>query len=587
MRCPACGGETPDGKRFCKHCGGSLAAVCPACGAPLEADNRFCVDCGAAISPAVSSLEAVEGPVAERRLCSVLFVDLVGFTSLAEGRDPEEVRELLSDYFERAAGVISRYGGTVEKFIGDAVMAVWGAPVAKEDDAERAVRTALEVIASVNELGAERALPGLSSRAGVVTGEVAITIGKVAEGMVLGDTVNSASRLQSVAPTGGVLVDEATLRASTRAIAFAEVGELSLKGKSQRVKAWQALRVVAQRRGVGRSEGLEAPFVGRAEELRLMKDLLATTEREHRARLLSVMGVPGIGKTRLVWELAKYTDGLAEEVHWHEGRSPAYGDGITFWALGEMVRMRAGIGESEEPASSRAKLSACVAEFVAEESEPRWVEASLAHLLGLGEAPPGDRNELFSTWRAFFEAVADTAPTVMVFEDLQWADVGLIDFVESILEWSFNHPILVVTLARPELLERRPTWGAGQHSFTSLHLEPLPDTEMGELLHGLVHGMPGDVVEAVRARAEGVPLYGVETVRMLLDRGVLGATTAATASAGSSAPSRFPTPCTPLSPPASTPSLPRSAPSYRTPQLSGGPFPSRPSSASTLERPPP
>ncbi|MGD0595288.1 MAG: AAA family ATPase [Acidimicrobiales bacterium] len=302
---------------------------------------------------------------------------------------------------------------------------------------------------------------------------------------------------------------------------FSEVGELQLKGKSEPVTAWRALRVVAQRRGVGRSEALEAPFVGRAEELRLMKDLLAATEREHRARLLSVTGVPGIGKTRLVWEFAKYTDGLVEPVHWHEGRSPAYGDGITFWALGEMVRMRAGIGESEEPGSSRAKLSACVAEFVADERDRRWVGASLAHLLGIGEAPPGDRNELFSAWRSFFEAVADTATTVMVFEDLQWADAGLIDFVESILEWSSNHPILVVTLARPELLDSRPAWGAGQHSFAALHLEPLSETEMGDLLHGLVEGVPDEVVEAVRARSEGVPLYGVETVRMLVDRGVL------------------------------------------------------------------
>jgi len=523
---------------------------CPACGAPLDADNNFCVDCGTPVAAAIASASpraaGVAKPVegrglgAERRLCSVLFVDLVGFTPLAEKRDPEEIRELLSLYFERAQAVIGRYGGTVEKFIGDAVMAVWGAPVANEDDAERAVRAALDVVASVTELGRESGLPDLAARAGVVTGEVAITIGKGAEGMVVGDAVNSASRLQSVAPPGTVLVDESTWRAASGAIAFTEVGELSLKGKEESVKAWRALRVVAQRRGVGRSEGLEPPFVGRGEELRLIKDLLHVTAGEQRAHLLSVTGVPGIGKTRLAWEFRKYVDGLAETVYWHEGRSPAYGDGITFWALGEMVRMRAGIGESEEAASAKGKLSSCVAEFVADSDEGRWVEARLAHLLGLAEARPGDRNELFSAWRTFFERIAAGGPTVMVFEDLQWADPGLIDFVESILEWSSKHPILLITLARPELVDRRPAWGAGQHNFTSMHLEPLSEQEMEELLHGFVKGVPEDMADQVRDQAEGVPLYAVETVRMLVDRGVLVRSDGAFSLAGELRPIQIP-----------------------------------------------
>jgi len=451
----------------------------------------------------------------------VLFVDLVGFTPLAEKRDPEEVRELLSLYFERAQAIIARYGGTVEKFIGDAVMAVWGAPVANEDDAERAVRAALEVVGSVAELGRSVELPDLSARAGVVTGEVAITVGKVAEGMVVGDTVNAASRIQNAAESGTVLVDEVSWRAASKAIVFEEVGALQLKGKAEPVHAWRALRVVAERRGVRRPEGPEPPFVGRDEELRLAKDLLQATSLERRARLVSITGVPGMGKSRLVLEFRKYVDGLAETVYWHEGRSPAYGEGITFWALGEMVRMRARISESEDAASSRSKLTACVAQFVTDPGEQRWVEARLAHLLGLAEAPPGDRNELYSAWRTFFEHISDAAPIIMVFEDLQWADAGLIDFIESILEWSRNHPILVVTLSRPEFMDRRPNWGARQRSFTSIHLEPLTDAEMADLVHGLVEGVPDEVVEAVRARAEGVPLYAVETVRTLVDRGVL------------------------------------------------------------------
>jgi class 3 adenylate cyclase/tetratricopeptide (TPR) repeat protein len=532
MRCAACGGDNPEGKRFCKHCGGAFGSLCGGCGAPLEPDDQFCGDCGAPISvqgvPPPNDGFSAEfahrapgvAPVSERRLCSVLFVDLVGFTPLAERRDPEEIRELLSLYFDRAQAIVGHYGGTVEKFIGDAVMAVWGAPVANEDDAERAVRAALEIVASVAALGTESGID-LAARAGVVTGEVAITIGKVSEGMVLGDTVNSASRVQSVAPPGAVLVDESTWRAASGAVAFSEVGDLQLKGKQDLIHAWRAVRVVAQRKGVGRSERLEPPFVGRDEELRLIKDLFHSTAREQRARLVSVTGIPGIGKSRLGWEFLKYVDGLAETVYWHEGRSPAYGEGITFWALGEMVRMRAGITESEDAVSSRSKLSATVVEFVTDPEERRWVEPRLAHLLGLAEAPPGDRQELFSAWRTFFERIAAFAPTVMVFEDLQWADPGLVDFIESILEWSRNHALMIVTLARPELMDRRPSWGAGQRNFISLHLESLSEEAMRQLLSGFVHGLPQDVAASILERSDGVPLYAVETVRMLVGRGLL------------------------------------------------------------------
>ena len=529
MLCPDCGGETPDGRRFCANCGRPLGSSCASCGAELLPGKAFCADCGTAIAsvappaqrqPAVSDTHEAE-PVAERRVCSVLFVDLVGFTPLAERRDPEEVRELLSIYYDRAGTIIRNYGGTVEKFIGDAVMAVFGAPVANEDDAERAVRAGLDVVASVAELGREAQIPELAARGGVVTGEVAITIGKVAEGMVLGDTVNSASRVQSAAEPGTVLVDESTWHAAARAIAFAEVGALSLKGKAEPVQAWRALRVVARRQGIGRSEGLEPPFVGRDAELRAVKGQLHATMSEARARLVSVTGVPGIGKSRLGWEFLKYVDGLADTVFWHQGRSPAYGEGITFWALGEMVRMRAGISDTDDAETTRSKLAASVADFSSDPAERRWLEPRLGHLLGLAESASRDRDELFSAWRTFFERVAEQGPTVMVFEDLQWADPGLIDFIESILEWSARHPILVVTLARPELADHRPTWGAGQRSFTSLHLEPLAPKAMGELLDGFVHGLPGALRAKVLERSEGIPLYAVEIVRALVDRGAL------------------------------------------------------------------
>ncbi|MGC1419187.1 MAG: adenylate/guanylate cyclase domain-containing protein [Acidimicrobiales bacterium] len=528
MQCPSCGDETPEGKRFCANCGTVLTQACSQCGAELLAGKRFCADCGTPVSAAASTAQTTDGlsgsaepPTAERRLCSVMFVDLVGFTPLAEKRDPEEIRELLSRYFDRAQIIVDNYGGTVEKFIGDAVMAVWGAPTANEDDAERAVRAALDIVASVGELGREANLEGLAARGGIVTGEVAITIGKVSEGMVLGDTVNSASRVQSAAKPGTVLVDEGTWRASSGAIAFEEFGDLNLKGKEIVVKAWRAIRVVGKRKGLGRSERLEPPFVGRDDELRLIKDLLHATAREQRARLVSVTGVPGIGKSRLAWEFLKYIDGLADDVYWHRGRSASYGEGVTFGALGEMIRMRAGINDVEDNATARQKLAASVAEFVADDEERRWIEPKLAHLLGLADTPGGDREELFNAWRTFFERVSSFGLTVMVFEDLQWADPGLIDFVESILEWSRSYPIMVVTLSRPELRDLRPDWGAGQRSFTSLHLDPLSLDAMRALLDGFVHGLPETVTDSVLTRAEGVPLYAVETVRMLVDRGVL------------------------------------------------------------------
>ena len=235
MRCPNCGVETLDGRLFCEDCGAPLAAVCSKCGAQLGSGKRFCGFCGTPVSAPVAPASStaamgaaaqpvLAAPTAERRLCSVLFVDLVGFTSFAEKRDPEDTRELLSLYFDRAQAIVTNYGGTIEKFIGDAVMAVWGAPVANEDDAERSVRAALDIVASVADLGAESDVE-LLARAGVVTGEVAITIGKVSEGMVIGDTVNAASRVQSVAPPGSVLVDEATWHSASGAIAFSEFGD--------------------------------------------------------------------------------------------------------------------------------------------------------------------------------------------------------------------------------------------------------------------------------------------------------------------------------------------------------------------------
>jgi predicted ATPase len=473
-----------------------------------------------AVGP-VAAPDVIETASAERRLVSVLFADLVGFTTLAEKRDAEEVRELLTRYFDTCRSVVSRYGGVVEKFIGDAVMAVWGAPAAHEDDAERAVRAALDLIEAVVALGAEIGESALQARAGVLTGAAAVTVGADAQGMVAGDLVNTASRIQAEAAPGTVLVGDATRGATEAAVVYEDIGERSLRGKAEPVRLWRAMRVVAMRGGAQKSEGLEAPFVGRDRELRLIKDLFHVSAEQRRAHLVSVVGIAGIGKSRLCWEFFKYIDGIAEVVYTHRGRCLAYGEGVTYWALAEMVRMRARITEAEDPASALAKLHACLTEFISDAEERRWVEPRLAQLLALEERGTQEREDLFSAWRLFFERLADKQPTVLVFEDMQWADTSMLEFIEYLMEWSRNHALYVVTAARPELVDRHPTWGAGKRNFTTVFLEPLTATAMEQLLDGLVPGLPDELREQILERAEGVPLYAVETVRMLLDRALL------------------------------------------------------------------
>ena len=521
MICAACETSNEDGRKFCGQCGASLAALCPSCGTPNAPDVNFCGECGtklgdgAAVAGGRAGRRRAEPAAAERRLVSVLFVDLVGFTAASEGRDAEDTRELLSRYFDVARTVIERYGGTVEKFIGDAVMAVWGAPVAQEDDAERAVRAALDLAAAIPEID-----PLLRARAGILTGEAAVTLGATNQGMVAGDLVNTASRIQSAAEPGTVLTGEATKRATEATIAYEDAGLHEMKGKTEPMQLWRALRVVAGRGGSMRSAGLEAPFVGRNRELQLVKDLFHASEEERRAQLVLVSGIAGIGKSRLAWEFEKYIDGLAADTFWHRGRCLSYGEGVAYWALAEMVRMRCGIVEDEDVVSAGEKLTKTLEEHLPDAEERRWVRPRLAHLLGLEDGIPGDEENLFSAWRILFERLAEQGPTVLLFEDVQWADAGLLDFIEYLLDWSRSQPLYVFALARPEFAEKRSTW-AGKRGFTQLYLEPLPRSAMDELLTGLVPGLPDDLRERVLERAEGVPLYAVETVRMLLDRGLL------------------------------------------------------------------
>jgi class 3 adenylate cyclase/tetratricopeptide (TPR) repeat protein len=521
ITCPNCGSENAPGRRFCGECGRPLSVICPVCGTAND-PVKFCGQCGSPLTGAVAVPASEPAPAAsERRLVSVLFADLVGFTSLSEARDPDEVRELLSRYFESCRTLISRYGGTVEKFIGDAVMAVWGTPVAQEDDAERAVRTALDLVAAVGALGAETGMAGLQARAGVLTGEAAVTLGASAEGMVAGDLVNTASRIQATASPGQVFVGERTRRATEASIVYDDAGEHELKGKAEPVHLHRAVRVIGGLAGAQRSEGLESPFVGRDGELRQVKELFHAAAEGAKAHMVSVIGIAGIGKSRLSWEFFKYIDGLAGVIRWHRGRCLAYGEGVTYWALAEMVRGRAGIVEGEDPSSARAKLHASVEEFIADPEERTWIEARLAHLLALEERTAREPEDLFGAWRRFFERMAEGNPVVLVFEDLQWADPALLDFIEYLLNWSRTHPIFVMALARPDITERSPQWAAARRGVSTMYLEPLERGDMETLIDGMVPGLPAGIREQILDRAEGIPLYAMETVRMLLDRGLL------------------------------------------------------------------
>lgn len=521
MTCHSCGVDLPPNAKFCAECGTPVAVrACPACGMPAER-GRFCMECGTAIDAAsVRTAPAAAQPVTERKVTSVLFGDLVGFTTLSESRDAEDVRELLSAYFELCRTVISRYGGTVEKFIGDAVMAVWGVPVAHEDDAERAVRAGLEIVTAIADMGADLQAPDLAMRVGIVTGEVAVTLGATGQGMVAGDAVNTAARVQSAATPGRVWVDDTTRSLSSAAISFAAAGAHTLKGKAEPVPLWEAGTVVADVGGRHRMDGLEAPLTARERELRLVKELFHAAEESGRPRLVVVDGEPGVGKSRLAWEFEKYTDGLTASTWWHRGRCLAYGDGVAFWALAEAVQGRLGVAEGDDKAVIAEKLDQALEQFVPDRTERDWLRPRLAVLIGAGGSGFA-REDLFAAWTAFFEYLAaarggdGATPVVLVIDDAQHADEGLLDFLDHLLSTA-SGAVFVLALARPELLARRPDLGGRR--TTVIRLDPLDDVAMGRLVEGLVEGLPPVTRAALVGRAEGVPLFAVETIRALVDR---------------------------------------------------------------------
>ena len=458
-------------------------------------------------------------PRRERKVVTVLFCDLVGFTSQAESLDPEDVEAILRPYHARVRAELERHGGTVEKFIGDAVMALFGAPVAHEDDPERAVRAAL----AIRDFAIEEAL---ELRVGITTGEVLVSLDASpleGEGMASGDVVNTAARLQSVAPVNGILTDETTYRATRHVVDYRVAPAVEAKGKVEPISAWEALAAHA-RFGVDVAHEARTELVGRERELSVVRDAFERARHELTPQLLTLVGVPGMGKSRLVYELSQIADADPELITWRQGRCLAYGDGVTLWALGEIVKAQAGILEQDAPDEIAAKVSATVRDVLSGTGDEAWVESHLLALVGLaGETELGGdrRNEAFAAWRRFLEALAEQRPLVLVFEDLHWADESLLDFVDELVDWVTDAPLLVVGTARPELLERRPAWGGGKLNATTLALSPLTD-EQTALLLGRLLDRPVLAAEsqlALLERAGGNPLYAEQFAELYLEQG--------------------------------------------------------------------
>jgi predicted ATPase/class 3 adenylate cyclase len=487
---------------------------CPSCGSENTPDAKFCSECG-------TRLVTAAGPVEERKIVTVVFCDLVGSTAQAERLDPEDVRAQLSSYHARVRSELERRGGTVEKFIGDAVVAVFGAPVVHEDDAERAVRAAL----AIRDWALEE--DAVDVRLAVNTGEALVSVDARAdsgEGLVAGDVINTAARVQAAAPVNGILVGERTYAATEQRIEYRPREPVAAKGKREPVDVWEA---VSARSLFGVDVDLKpmTRLVGRRRELDQLRDALARARAEDEPQLVTIVGVPGMGKSRLVQELSVLLEAEPELIRWRQGRSLPYGEGVTYWAFGEMVKAEAGILESDSAPVAESKLREAVA-GVCGNQEVDWLQSMLRPLVGISDdASGGDRrSEAFAAWRRFVEGLAEDGPTLLVFEDLHWADDGLLDFVDNLVDWISAVPLLVVATARPELLARRPHWGGGKPNAATLSLAPLSESETAELVHGVLERsvLPADVQSAVLARAGGNPLYAEEFARMVAEQGDLG-----------------------------------------------------------------
>jgi class 3 adenylate cyclase/tetratricopeptide (TPR) repeat protein len=489
-------------------------APCPSCGHENPDDNRFCGACGAVIAAPARLLAE------ERKVVSVLFCDLVGFTASSESADPEDVDRMLSAYAGMARARIESHGGVVEKFIGDAVVGIFGVPAAHEDDPERAVRAGLRIVEGAEELHSVAGEP-LRLRVGINTGEALVRLGASAglgERLLSGDAINTASRLQSVAPEMAVAVGLTTYEATAPVFDYVELEPASLKGKAEPVRVFHA-RAARARFGTDLTRTHDSPFIGREIDLALLKGIFDKTVASGSVQLVTVVGEPGLGKSRLVAELFAYIDGRPATTRWRQGRCLPYGEGITFWALGEILKAHTGILESDPPAMAQEKLAAVLPQG----EEREWFRQRLLPLLGIEASSSAEREELFTAWRRFLEGIAEHDPTVLVFEDLHWADEALLAFLEHLADLAEGVPLLLVGTARPELYERHPNYAIRLRNSTPINLQPLSQEETSRLVSALLEStvIPVELQQPILERVEGNPLYAEEFVRLLRDRDLL------------------------------------------------------------------
>jgi class 3 adenylate cyclase len=525
--CVSCGADQLADARFCSACGAPLGEACPVCGADAPAGAAFCSSCGASLTTAATATPrgAAVDERNERRVVTVLFADLAGSTALAERIDPEELRVLQGELFALVNAEVERFGGLSEKFVGDAVLAVFGVPLAHDDDAERAVRAALAVRDRFPQLARDVQLRHgveIGLRIGVNTGEVVAGRDAAARGelMVTGDAVNVGARLQQRAEPGQVLVGERTYGATRRAVDYASAGPAPAKGKREPVVAWEALAVVAPP-GTRGAEGLSAPMIGREEELVVLDALATRVERERAPQLVTAYGQAGVGKTRLVTEFVAALDG-ARVLH---GRCLPYGEGITYWPLGEAAKGYAGILDSDPADDALAKLETVVAADVPAERAGAIVEA-LGWTIALGLPDDEDRDlraGLRDAWGRFLTDLGRGGLTVLVVEDVHWASEPLLELLEHVTESLVDTAVLTICTARHEFLDARPGWGAGLRDSTSIRLSSLPDDESVRLVDALLgaEDLPRELTERIVSRAEGNPFHVEEILQMLIDRGAL------------------------------------------------------------------